>query len=211
MKTKNLVFDLDATLYYAGNAIEELSDKKVCTYFVDKLHITLSQAQDLIAELRKKYKYETEAINKELPFSKYDFVEYICDLDMSILPTNKELDNLLSQIPNPKYILTDSTSKHVKDTLKQIAVSEKHFQGICDAHIMSYTFKHSLEGYNKFFEHFLLKPEDCIMFEDSLKNLEVAKSLGMTTVLISPNIKEKPTFADYLYSNITIALKQLFC
>ncbi len=211
MKTKNLVFDLDATLYYAGNALEEQCDKRICAYFVDKLHITLPQAQDLMAELRKKYKYEAEAINKELPFSKYDFVEYICDLDMTVLPTNEELDNLLSQIPNPKYILTDSTSKHVKDTLKQIAVKENHFQGICDAHIMSYAFKHSPEGYNKFFEYFSLKPEGCIMFEDSLNNLEVAKSLGMTTVLISPNTKEKPTFVDYFYSDITIALKQLFC
>ena len=163
-----LVFDLDATLYYAGDAIEQLCDKKVCDYFSDKLQITDEQARNMLSDIRKKYHFETDAIKKDWPFSKREFVEYVCDVDVGILSPDKELDNILCQIPNKKYILTDSTSKHVKDTLKQISLNESHFVGICDAHDMQYTFKHNVDGYKIFFDKFSLNPTDCIIFEDNI-------------------------------------------
>lgn len=210
MFDKVLVFDLDATLYYAGNAIEQLCDKKVCDYISDKLQITDKQAQDILSDIRKKYHFETDAIKEDWPFSKKEFVEYVCDVDVGILSSDKELDDIICQIPNKKYILTDSTSKHVKDTLKQISLNESHFSGICDAHDMQYTFKHNTEGYNIFFDKYSLSPTDCVIFEDNMNNIEVAKSLGMTTVLISPDIQNKPLCADYLFTDIKTALRKLF-
>lgn len=209
MHDKILVFDLDATLYYVGNAIEEECDKKVCRYLADHLQISLDDARELMLDIRRKYKYETEAIEKELPFSKYDFIEDVCAVDVSSIPQDRELDAILQKISNPKYILTDSTQRHVADTLHQLSVKLSHFSGIFDAHDMDYTFKYNPEAYQMFLHRFKLKPKDCIMFEDSLTNLAVAKSLGLSTVLISPSSAQQPDFVDYMFSDIKTALLSL--
>jgi len=210
MKNKILVFDLDATLYYAGNQIEQLCDAKICHYFMNRLSMSESQALDLIHSIRQNYHYESDAIGIELSFSKPDFIEYICDVDVGILPPSPQLNHILKSIPNTKYILTDSTSKHVHDTLHQLGVDTNHFSGIFDAHNMQYIFKYNPQSYKLFLQKYGLNATDCIMFEDSYTNLEVAKSLGFSTVLIRPDAVSKPVYADYVFKDITTALKKLF-
>lgn len=209
MQNKVLVFDLDATLYYAGDKIEELCDAKVIRYFAGKLNISLKQSEDLVKDVRSRYIYDIEALEHDFPFSKFEFMEDICDVDVSILPPDTELNELLKHLPQPKYILTDSIRRHVSDTLKAIHVDENLFAGVFDAHDMNYTFKHNPESFEMFLQKYNLKAGDCILFEDSANNLKIAKSLGFKTVLIRPECPEEQK-ADYWFPDIKTALKSLF-
>lgn len=209
MQNKNLVFDLDATLYYAGDTIEKLCDAKVVEYFVKKMNLSFSQAEKLIADIRSRYAYDVEALESELPFSKAEFMDYVCDIDVSSLAADKELDAVLRLLPQPKYILTDSISKHVSDTLRAIHVGIDNFKGVFDARDMAYTFKYNPQSYRLFLQKYNLNAKDCIMFEDSLTNLKTAKSLGFSTVLIRPEAKGAE-YIDYCFSDIKTALWALF-
>lgn len=210
LQKKNLVFDLDNTLYDAGTTIENLVDAKILDFFAINLKISLAEAQQMVDSLRQNHQYETEAMEKDFPFSKHDFLEYVCDVDVSQLKPNPELNDLLLRLPQCKFILTDSTKRHVDDVLKQIAVDAANFSGIFDAHNMNYTFKYNPEGYKSFLQKFCLSAQDCIMFEDNPKNLKIAKRLGFMTVLISPKPLEKYDFVDLEFPDIKIALRQLF-
>ena len=209
MQNKVLVFDLDATLYYAGDKIEELCDAKVIRYFADKLNISLKQSEDLIKDIRSRYAYDVEALEHDFPFSKFEFMEDVCDVDVSILQPDTKLNGLLKRLPQPKYILTDSTRRHVSDTLKAIRVDENLFTGVFDAHDMNYTFKYNPESFRLFLQKYNLKAQDCILFEDSVTNLRTAQQLGFTTVLIRPDIPAEANF-DYCFSDIKTALTKLF-
>ena len=127
MKNKTLIFDLDATLYYVGDKIEKLCDAKVVSYLVENMNVSETKAHHLIKQFREKYRYDSEAIEKEFPVSQSEFVEYVCDVPTDCIPQDKELSQILRQIPNTKYILTDSTQKHTKDILKKMKVDENIF------------------------------------------------------------------------------------
>lgn len=210
MQNKTLIFDLDATLYYVGDKIERLCDDKVVSYLIENIGVDEMQAHKLIKKFREKYRYDSEAVEKEFPVKQRDFVEYVCDVSADDIPQDKELAAILKQISNTKYILTDSTQKHSKDVLNKMQVDVNLFTYIYDAHDMNYVFKYRKECFEQFLSKFNLKAKDCIMFEDSAKNLEVAKSCGMITVYIKPNQTEKPKFADYMFSDIKTALKEFF-
>lgn len=210
MKNKVLIFDLDATLYYVGNKIEKLCDRKVISYIVKNLHLSEDKADSLVKSLREKYRYDSEAISDNYSLPQREFVEYICDVSTDDIYQDKELDAILKQISNAKYILTDSTQKHTKDVLTKMGVDKNNFIYIYDAHDMNYIFKYRKECFEKFLAKFSLQADDCIMFEDNAKNLEVAKSCGMTSIYIKPDQTEKPWFADYMFSDIKSALKNLF-
>lgn len=208
MKNKNLVFDLDATLYYVGDEIEKLCDKKVINFFTQKMNITNEQSEQVVKEVRSRYAYDVEALEGDFPFSKQEFLEEICNVDVSMLVPDRELNDILHQLPQNKYILTDSIYHHVKDTLKAICVDESLFKGIFDAHDMAYTFKYRPESFKMFLQKYGLQAAECILFEDSIKNLRVAKSLGFITVLIRPE-KIDDEAVDYWFSDIKSALKAL--
>lgn len=209
MQNKVLIFDLDATLYDVGDKIEQLCDAKVVRYFADKLKISLEQSEKLISEVRSRYAYDVEALEHDFPFSKFEFMEDVCDVDVSVLQPDPKLNELLKSLPQPKYILTDSIRRHVHDTLKAIQVDENLFSGVFDAHDMKYTFKYNPESFKLFLQKYNLNAKDCVLFEDSVTNLKTAKKLGFTTVLIR---REHPADVDfdYYFPDIKTALAKLF-
>ena len=91
-----------------------------------------------------------------------------------------------------------------------MAIDINNFMYIYDAHDMEYVFKYNKSCYERFLQKFTLRSSECVIFEDSLKNLESAKACGMTTVYIRPNTTEKPACADYVFSDIKTALKNMF-
>ncbi len=215
MSTKKFVFDLDGTLYRASAEIEKLVDKAVVSFFKNKLQIDENKAVELIKSLRERYYYDADALGNEYPFSKQEFLEYICDVDVSSLPQDKELNDLLRKLPNDKYIITDSTKKHVTDVLSQIKVDKDLFKNIFDGHDMHYSFKCTGKGFAKFLQKYGLSASECIVFEDNGDNLRAAKKLGFITIGIGNKINaEDVAFCDYLYKDIKEALLSvmaIFC
>ena len=206
-KDKVLVFDLDGTLYNVDQKVEDLVDAKVKDFFKQKLKLNEAEANRLIKDIRKRYQYDVEALDEEYPFSKKDFMDFICNVDVSFLPQDHALDAKLKEMPQRKFILTDSTKKHVLDVLLVIGVATDNFVSIFDGHDMAYTFKHNHKGFKLFLDNYSLKAKDCLLFEDNPCNLEVAKEMGFTTVLISQEDKETPSFCDYRFADIKKALE----
>ncbi len=209
MNNQVLVFDLDNTLYYAGNRVEDAVDAKVRDFFKCKLHLNEAEAIRLIKDIRQRYPYDVEALDKEFPFSKKEFMNFICDVDVSFLPRNKKLNELLKKLPQRKFIITDSIIKHVHDVLKAINVDEDSFEDIFDGHAMNYVFKHDSQCFVNFLRRYNLKARDCLLFEDNPDNLCAAKSVGLATVLISPEPTKKYSFIDQSFPDIVTALATL--
>lgn len=205
---ETLVFDLDHTLYSLTSEVEKRVNKRVDLFFTQKLGASPREAKKIRQDLLQRYRYEAEGIAQQYHQSPKEFMDFICDIDVSFLPPNPQLDKLLAGLPQNKYILTDSTKKHVNDTLAALKVKTEHFSGIFDAGDGNYVFKPNRSVFETFFSQYELIPAACIMFEDNVLNLQTAKSLGMATVLIS-NETNIPSYVDYVFPDINSGLSTL--
>lgn len=205
---KNIIFDLDKTLYPLSFDSEPLFDERCRSYLQNKLNISAMRAVDFQKQWREKYQYEADAVEKECGLSVDDFMEYICNIDMSALKENKEIDLLLKKLKARKFIFTDSSVKHVEDTLSCLGVDINHFKDIFASAHSGYIFKPDVKAYHMMLDKFKINPNETVMVEDNPKNLKTAKELGMQTIWISGKEENFP-FCDYKFNDIIPVLEFL--
>lgn len=202
---KNLIFDLDGTLYPYSEEIEAAVDAKSLDIFCRCLNLGRAEAQKVIENLRRQYVYEACVVESKYGIPTYEYLEDICDVDVRMLGYNPKLAELLSALPQKKFIFTDSTQKHVRAVLAQIGVPADSFAQIVDGHQTQYRFKFSAQAFELFFALTGTRPEQSVIFEDSCRNIKTAKELGMMTILISADGRSCPE-ADYVFADINAAL-----
>ncbi|MDD4556576.1 MAG: HAD-IA family hydrolase [Alphaproteobacteria bacterium] len=200
---KNLVFDLDYTLYPSSTKIENLFRENARAYLAVEMKMSSVEIEKAFEDFGKKGSMLRGA--REGSFNVEHFFNYICDVDVSAIDYNPELHKKISSLPHCKIVFTNSSRKHTKDVLKKLKISDQ-FKYAFSAEDSEYYFKPELESFDKFFKHCCIVPQESVFFEDNLRNLERAKALGMMTVLISSEQKEKPDFCDYVFADINQAL-----
>lgn len=206
LRFSSYVFDLDATLYQDAGEVEADCERLVDEFFMVRLNLSETDARKKREEILHKFHYEAEAMEPQFGISVKEFMDYICDVSVSHLPHNPKLEGMLRQLSGERFIFTDSTAKHARDTLRQIGVKADIFKKIFDAEEAEYNFKYRREGFEKFFDKCRIEPQSSVMFEDSLRNLKTAKSFGMTAILISP-VPVNEDFVDCQFSDINKALE----
>ncbi len=207
---KNLLFDLDGTLYPYSSGTQDLFEQRIVIFFQKKFAISEQEAVSKRNEFMKLYRNNNGSFNDVSYSDKKEFMDFICDIDVSMLKPNKNLADILRMLPQRKFIITDSTQKHVKDTLKQIGIDENIFSGISDCESNGFIFKPQEEVFHNIASSYGLNFSQSAFFEDKVKNLEIAKELGMTTILISENEQPTPKYVDYQFHNVLEALNYLF-
>ena len=205
---KNLVFDLDGTLYPLSSGLGEDCQCRVYDFFCQKLKISVDEAKKISEKLLQKYHYESQGVEKELGISEEEFMEYICRTSVNSLQKNQKLEELLLKLAQRKFIFTDSTVRHSLDVLEKIGVRADIFDQIYDAKQGGYIYKLEAKAFNRFCDFCKIHPEESIIFEDSCKSLSFAKEVGFTTVLIAEE-GQNCKAADYVFPNIDQALEYL--
>lgn len=205
---KNLVFDLDGTLYPLSSGLGEGCQCRVYDFFSQKLKVDIDEAKKISERLLQKYHYESQGVEKELGISEEEFMEYICRTDVGSLQKNQNLEELLLNFPQRKFIFTDSTISHSLDVLEKIKVRADIFEQIYDAKQGGYVYKLETKAFKRFCDICKIRPEESIIFEDSCKSLCFAKEVGFTTVLIAED-GQSCKKSDYIFSNINQALEYL--
>lgn len=205
----SLIFDLDNTLYPRSPEVEADFAGRIKDYLKNHLSVDFDHSG---------FDWEKASLNMgaylDQIFANKDeercaFTSYICDVDVKSLRPDPKLENYLSRLPHDKYIFTDSTVKHVADSLKQIGVDLRHFKGVFDNIASGFRFKTEQICHQRFLEKYSLNPHECVLFEDNPHNLLPASGLGMTTVLITA-VPRDNIIADYQFPDICKALVAMF-
>ena len=114
-------------------------------------------------------------------------MHYVHDVDLSFLAPDPNLRRLIEALPGEKYIFTNGSRGYAKNVGEHIDVYDL-FDGVFAIEDADYVPKPQRAPYDKFCERFSVDPNTAIMFEDSLKNLEVPKQMGMQTVLVKTGL-----------------------
>ena len=121
------------------------------------------------------------------------FLDYVHDIDFSVLPQAPDLGSALDKLPGRKFIFTNGDRPHAERTAARLGISE-HFDDIFDIVAAGLLPKPNLETYNLFLERTGVAPARAAMFKDLPRNLDAPHRLGMRTVLLVPD-GARPVFS----------------
>lgn len=188
---KNIVFDMGNVLtkYTLSDYIRKYTDSEegyqilrneVCASveWIQMDRGTLTD-EEAIASICKRIPQEYHALAER----------FIYEFRMEQEP-NPPMENLVRRLREAGYelYLLSNTSKRFHKFSKNIA-SISYMKGIwisCEHGFL----KPEKEAYLDFFEHFGLKPEECIFIDDSPANIEAGMRLGMEGIVYHGNVEE---------------------
>lgn len=202
------LFDLDDTLYAPKTGFSKHMSKVQHQALADQLNIDMEQVRPYLLALVEKHGgapftglFKESAIDMDL------FIEEGFKLDHGMLSECAETASSLDKLHGRKFIFTNSPKVHAENVLKALGLSEVFdVQSIFDVTRLAYDSKPLKSSFKKVLVEVGESGENCAMIEDSLPNLKMAKSLGMTTVWVHGE-GDKPDYVDYAYSEILTFLK----
>lgn len=202
-----VIFDVDDTLYAESCGFTKHRNGEVVEqYMVDELGFsTRAEARALRDEYFQVYHSTMKSLivaeaDGRLPPGKHFDKDVLgnywadnCDFKR-YLSARPELIESLQKLPQKKVVFTNAPRPYalkVLETLQLLQVFPEDFIFAVDDVLPAC--KPEAAAFNTVFERVQSKPSRAIMFEDSLKNIRAAKSLGLQTVFVS---EDKDATAD---------------
>jgi putative hydrolase of the HAD superfamily len=184
MPLRYLVFDLDETLYPRRSGIMEEIGVRMTQYIVERFGLSREEAEALRRRYRAQYGTTLAGLRTDRHIDPQDFLAYVHNLPIEdYLIPNGELDAALGCIPLTKVVFTNASREHAQRVLDVLGIA-RHFSRIFDITDMEYACKPNPQAYSRLLALLQAQPEECILVEDSTRNLAPAKALGMRTVLV---------------------------
>jgi putative hydrolase of the HAD superfamily len=180
---ENWVFDLDNTLYSADCQLFPQIDAKMTAFIRDRLSMDHDAARELQKAYYVEYGTTMSGLMAEHNVCPDEFLDFVHDIDVSVVHENMPLAAALTALPGRKFIFTNGSVKHAENVAGALGVLDR-FDEIFDIKAAGYAPKPRREPYEKFLASHNIEPQTAVMFEDIMQNLEAPHALGMTTVLV---------------------------
>ncbi|MGE4062187.1 MAG: pyrimidine 5'-nucleotidase [Rhodospirillaceae bacterium] len=177
------VFDLDNTLYPATTNLFAQIDVRMKTFIAKALNITPDEAFKLQKQYYHRYGTSLRGLTLHHDVDPDAFLDYVHDIDHSVLNADPRLEALLAALPGRKLIYTNGSAYHAESVVKRLGVAH-HFADIFDIRASAYIPKPDPAAYAAMIAKHAVTPAKAVMFEDSHKNLAPAAALGMKTVWV---------------------------
>ena len=210
---KNLLLDLDGTVYQDLESVFGQVSKLMTKYISEKLSVDLKKAKEL--QTNYFYKYNTSLnglmIHHDIPPK--EFLKYVHDIDLSFMKKDLVLRGELENLDMRKLIFTNGSTDHAKNVLSHLGIDDL-FENIFDITDAEYRPKPEPKAFDLMTEKFDLDPSETIYIEDIAKNLSIGKERGCTTVWLINNeewgkMESDKDYIDYKIENLSLFLKEL--
>jgi len=190
-----LVFDLDGTLYDISNGYLQRIRANIFRMMVEKGYGANEQeAHDIWKPLFKKHNQTFKGLRESgYPFTADEYWEKHRAGIEEYFSHDQPLVDLLNALPQRKVIFTNCREKEAIKIMELLGIDDC-FEAVYGSDFMGNTCKPQKESFEALFHAMNVKPEQIVFFEDSVKNLLTAQSLGMQCVLVnSPTASEEGT------------------
>jgi pyrimidine 5'-nucleotidase len=192
---ETIFIDLDDTLYPATCGLYSVLSKRMELYMVERMQISPETAPKIRQDLFQKYGTTYRGLTAVYKINEDDFMDYVHNIPLSpYLHENLELRETLELYPQRKVIFTNADTPHAKRVIKALGL-EGLFEQIIDIHDISPYYKPQMEAFQKALQLAGVKnPGDCVMIDDTKRNLLGAKEAGLFT--IQAGVRDRPTEVD---------------
>ena len=177
------VFDLDNTLYPAASSLFPQIDVRMRQFIAERLNLPLDEAYALQKRYYREFGTTLRGLMLVHALEPQQFLDFVHDIDHSVLDAAPRLDAALAALPGRKLIFTNGTETHAVRVLERLGIS-RHFEAIFDIAAAHYVPKPNPECYETLVVRHGLKTASAAMIEDLQRNLVPAAAIGMTTVWV---------------------------
>jgi len=185
------VFDLDNTLYPADCNLFAEIDSRMGEFIARRFGVSPEEAQ----RMRKHYYYEygttLAGLMRLHDVCPNAFLDYVHDIDLSVIAPAPELGDALDALPGRKFIFTNGSRRHAESVIARLGIDGR-FDGVFDIHAADFVPKPERAAYERFIGAHAIAAGSAAMFDDLPHNLRTAHGLGMTTVLVACGDTDHP-------------------
>jgi putative hydrolase of the HAD superfamily len=180
-----ILFDLDETLYPRTVGLMQEIGRRIVLYLTDRLGFPPEEAGQLRRHFYVQYGTTLRGLQVEHHVDVDDYLHFVHDVHLAgYLEPDLALDAMLSRLPLAKVIFTNASEWHARRVLAHLGI-DHHFSQILDIRATAFYNKPDPRAYELALRALDARGPECIMVEDSVRNLRPAKDLfGMTTVLV---------------------------
>lgn len=197
-----VLFDLDNTLYPAERDLFSLIDVRINRYMVDIVAIDPAAVDGLRLRYWKDYGATLQGLIRHHGIDPEDYLDYVHAVDVaSRLSLDLELQQVLKSLRLPSYVFTNGSRCHADRVVTALGL-DGIFTDVFDIRIAAYQPKPNPDPYRQVLDELSLSGDQCIMVEDQLQNLQMAKQFGMTTVLVGVSNPVTPKYS-YVDAQLT--------
>jgi putative hydrolase of the HAD superfamily len=177
------VFDLDDTLYPPEQGVLNLVQARINAFMIDAVGLPEDEARVLQRQFLNEHGTTLAGLMANYAVDPEKFLREVHDVPLDSLEPNPALARIIAGLPGRKFVLTNGARGHAGRVLERIGVTAL-FDGVYAIEDMDLTPKPAPATFRRFLERFAIDPKRAVFFEDTPRNLQPAKAMGMTTVLI---------------------------
>jgi len=177
------IFDLDNTLYPRECELFAQIDRRMGEYISRYLSIHFDDARHVQKLFFREFGTTLNGLMQVYKMDPGPFLDYVHDIDHSMLPDSPELDAALGALPGRKVIYTNGSVRHAENVAGRLGILP-HFDAIFDIVASDYRPKPNPEPYGAMIRQFSIDPARAAMVEDMARNLKPAHDLGMATIYV---------------------------
>jgi putative hydrolase of the HAD superfamily len=182
-RTQVWIFDLDNTLYPADCNLFAQVDRKMGEFIARFLGVPFVYARHLQKTYYRQFGTTLTGLMQVHRMDPKAFLDYVHDLDLSVVAEHPELAQAIAALPGRKFIFTNGSVAHAERVAGKVGILHL-FDGIFDIVAAEYVPKPVPACYDMFLTLHGVEATASAMFEDMPHNLEAPHTLGMTTVLV---------------------------
>jgi putative hydrolase of the HAD superfamily len=189
------IFDLDNTLYPAECNLFAQVDQRMGEFIAKELGVPFDYARHLQKSYYRQFGTTLAGLMRVHKMHPEPFLDYVHDIDVSVVPDAPELRAAIDRLPGRKLIFTNGSRAHAERVAAKLGVLDL-FEGISDIASCDYEPKPSAAAFDSMIRHHGVASAEAAMFEDMPQNLEVPHKLGMATVLVHSTYMDHPIQRD---------------
>lgn len=185
MSITTILFDLDGTLYSTRNPIFAAVDTLMTSYV--QRHLGIQDPQEALKRRRSdgpRYGMTLNWLMEEHGADPDDYMHFCHQIDYhSFFQADTALNDQLVALGGRKIIFTNAPIEHAETVLNILEIRQ-HFEQIFDIRYNNWRGKPFKEAYTRLLDAIECPAHECVLIEDTARNLPVAKAMGMSTVFI---------------------------
>lgn len=184
-----IFFDLDNTVYPRSCGLMPAIGDRINRYMIERLDIKPADVSRTRDDFLKAFGTTLNALRRFYDVDPDEFLDFVHDIPISRhLQYEPALDQMLERLEVNKIIFTNADARHARRVLARLGIL-RHFESIIDIHMLDFVNKPDRRAYFKAMDFASVRPEECVLVEDSLVNILSARELGMTTVMVGEGLR----------------------
>jgi len=179
------IFDLDNTLYSHEAQVWPQVGQRITRFLAETFDLDGISARALQKYYYHRHGTTLRGLMEEHGMDPTDFLAFVHDVDLSLLPANERLAAAIGALPGRKLIFTNGSARHAENICRKLGL-DSHFCGYFDIVAADFIPKPEQGAYDMLLAQYDVDPARAAFFEDMARNLAPAHALGMTTALVLP-------------------------